>query len=70
MWRRERYQAGHIRSNAAGGSGTDLNNIFGQNPEVNMGHDGHYPVWRAMENDMNSAMRTSNSLTTYHRLDR
>jgi len=39
-------QAGHILASRLGGSGTDLRNIFPQNPHMNMG------LWRSIENDV------------------
>ena len=46
----EKYQAGHIRSNKAGGKGTEEDNIMPQHGDFNEGIHGH-PDWKKFEKE-------------------
>jgi len=43
------WDAGHAVGRQHGGSGTDPDNIFAQNREINRGNNGMYRVWRRLE---------------------
>lgn len=56
------YDAGHIFPQQLGGSGTDLNNIFAQNPQHNRGNAGYFNDWRKFENRIRAELKSNKQL--------
>lgn len=56
------WHAGHILGSQNGGSGTDLDNIFQQDPTLNVGMNGRNSEWRAHEDKFHADLLAATAI--------